>query len=443
MARRIADSPLRHRCTAAAFCPPYSVAPVKIPCYYGYMIRKRFLITAAVVALSLVMLTPAVLYTKTIIPRIDNLIFSTTYQVYILLLIDLGVTLLFLFQNSICTAITLTVKTAILIFTCQAIGSTAEIYQYVYVSLLLETVFLVSIPVSTIVSAGITAIMLFSLLPHTTFFTHIGGLSQAQTLHAILYGVVLIAAGTLVSWYRNRCRQLQQEMYRLEDVINRISNTNLAYQNYAAISESKAIEKERNRISREIHDIIGYTMTNILMLIQAALHTEDEAKRTELLETAITHLNSGVDDARLALRRLRERDIESAHGPNLFLQLTRTFAALTGIAIAVDFGNTPKVFNSKVEKTIFRMIQESMTNSFKHGKATKIAISFSYENDWITVRIHDNGQGGYFSGERVKEGIGIRGMRERISAAGGFFSAVFAIDGFIVQAVIPMEQEDE
>ena len=109
----------------------------------------------------------------------------------------------------------------------------------------------------------------------------------------------------------------------------------------------------------------------------------------------------------------------------------------------MDFGNLPEKLNGTVERIIFRMLEESMTNAFKHGTADLITIYFLYENGDIIIRIFDNGTRNGQNGTEVKEGIGLRGMRERIEPLGGTLTAQFVADGFLLRAVIPEGNPDE
>ncbi len=366
--------------------------------------------------------------------------FDKPVQVSVLLAVSMVLSLLSVTGNKIVCRTVLFIKAGILVFICKAVGTLDTVFQYFLASSVLESAFFLAPPYGLFFSVFLVAAAIVSLAPHSTDAQMIDGITLPDLVFSVIFSVVTAAMGTMLRVFQNACIVRDTEIERLESVIRRVTDTNFAYQNYAVLAEEKSVEKERQRISREIHDIIGYTMTNVLMLIQAALHSTDCAQMRLLLVKAQTHLNESVNDARLALRRLRERDIRSTKGVYLFVQLTKTFSEIAGIDIDIDFGNMTGVLGSAAEKAVYRMLQEGMTNSFRHGKATHIAISFRRENNAVTVRLLDNGNG---SAGVIREGIGIRGMRERVELLGGILSAGQAADGFLIQAVIPLEDSDE
>jgi signal transduction histidine kinase len=280
--------------------------------------------------------------------------------------------------------------------------------------------------------------VLSSFRSHQTDDLLIQGISFSTGFILTICCAEITLAGFLITHLLDRVSDLKHETAKMVHVIGNISGINLEYQNYVSKVERSAVEKERQRISREIHDIIGYTMTNTLMLIQAAQSCSDRDQMDRLLDKARLHLSESVDEARMSLRSLREERLDMLHGRALFSNLITTFSEITGIKITADFGNLPELLHAKTEQIIFRMIEESMTNTFKHGNADFMSLHFLYENSRITVRIFDNGKiKSAPSGTEIKEGIGMKGMRERLEPLHGSLSAGYVKDGFLLQAVIP------
>lgn len=118
-------------------------------------------------------------------------------------------------------------------------------------------------------------------------------------------------------------------------------------------------------------------------------------------------------------------------------ELVTAFRKATGIDIRVEYGNFTGFTNEKIDAIIFRIIQEGLTNAFRHGMATKIRISFWDSDTSLRISIHDNGIGS----EKVVEGIGIAGMKERIQEAGGELIIRSVVDGFKVTASLPHSEE--
>lgn len=358
--------------------------------------------------------------------------FDKNLQTMLLIIFSAAVTFLYCFSNIVIRFITVIIHLLSIFFLCKVLSITDLLFAFLLVALVTETLFFLPFPFTLcicFIELLLVCIVLGVLFDPPVLFVYA----------CCLFEIVLVSV--YVESKKER-QKYSEENNRLENALNRISTTNLAYQNYVSLIEEKTMQTERNRITREIHDIIGYTMTNVLMLIQAALHSgkENWSQAEMLLLKAQIHSSTSVDDARLALRRLRDREVYQSQGANLFLHLIKTFSDVTSITIYTDFGNMPYILAQDVEKMIYRMLQEGMTNSFRHGKATTISVSFWCEQNTCTIRIRDNGQG---SAGEIKEGIGIQGMRERIEQLGGIFSAESVSDGFIIQAVIPMGEPDE
>jgi len=365
------------------------------------------------------------------------------FQVFVLVSFAAALTPVYIAGSIYARICIFALKTGACLFATQALGMAGNVYYCLLMSMMSEIPAILPGFWGLVCAPAVLIAVLDALRAHTAEHIYIEGITFSGQILLFLCGICVSGTISMLKYYLHKSIRLQREVSRLTSVIDHITDTNLAYQQYAAVLERTTIEKERQRISREIHDIIGYTMTNVLMLIQAAQSSRSEMQIRMLLDKAQKHLNESVEDARLSLRRLRDREIPPERGRVLFSRLTRTFSDITGIKIRMDFGNLPEKLNGTVERIIFRMLEESMTNAFKHGTADLITIYFLYENGDIIIRIFDNGTRNGQNGTEVKEGIGLRGMRERIEPLGGTLTAQFVADGFLLRAVIPEGNPDE
>ena len=103
--------------------------------------------------------------------------------------------------------------------------------------------------------------------------------------------------------------------------------------------------------------------------------------------------------------------------------------------IICDFSNMPATVSDKVDSALYHLIQEALVNSFRHGEATEVRVGFWYDDARIDLRVEDNGCGA----PRIVEGIGLRGMRERIEALGGAIRVESSPLGFAVMASVPVQ----
>ncbi len=227
---------------------------------------------------------------------------------------------------------------------------------------------------------------------------------------------------------------------RLDLAVSRLAEVNLGYQHYAQEVRGDSIAEERRRISREIHDTVGYSLTNIRVMLEAAtLRMNNNPDETvELIRQSVEEADLCLEQTRMAMRQLRTREISAASGISAIQRLVKAFGDVTGIRVCADYGNVPSNWPIIVEKTVYRLVQEGMTNAFRHGMATEIMIYLRHDKDVLRLIIRDNGRGG---GE-VMEGLGITGMRERVGALNGEVEFGPCPDGFEVRAWLPLPKEE-
>jgi len=237
----------------------------------------------------------------------------------------------------------------------------------------------------------------------------------------------------LASRAAGQARSLARQSISIDNLLN----ANLDFQTYAAEIGEKSTIEERKRLTREVHDIVGYTLINLRMMMEAAveLSPADNERLRDLLNRARDQAMSGLLETRGALRNFRAIDTAVIEGANRIQRFVKSFSQATGIAVEVSYGNIPRSFGPEIDGAVVRIIQESMTNAFRHGKATEIQIGLWVDEGRLLVKITDNGIGA----EEIKPGIGLSGMGERIDSLHGSLSARNGEYGFIVNAIIPLK----
>jgi signal transduction histidine kinase len=250
---------------------------------------------------------------------------------------------------------------------------------------------------------------------------------------------ILVALSLTLRRYLTFARDLsdrEEKIASLERSIAEVYRLNADFFTYAADVKERSTFEERKRVSRDIHDIMGYTLVNLRVMLEVALDLAGNAdeKLTTVLRDAVAHTKDGLRDARAALRALRNIDERGELWFNRIHKLVRTFSAATGVDARVGFGNVGAVACPRVNGAVYQFVQEGLTNSFKHGRATRVFVEFRIEGDLLLMRIIDNGAGA----NQVVPGIGFTGMAERFESAGGTFSYRNLVDGFEVDASIPI-----
>lgn len=252
-----------------------------------------------------------------------------------------------------------------------------------------------------------------------------------------LPGLILSISGCLMIKYREIAVDLAEQRNRMADSIVSLTRTNSAYMDFAFSAQEKGMEEERQRITRDIHDIVGYTLTNNMMLMEAArdIMMENALALPSIIETARENAQEGLNEIRAALYRLREEENRRPGGISAAVRLCRIFQQAAGITVNCHLGNTSLTPAPGIDSAVYHLIQESLVNSFRHAGASTVNIFFRHEAGMLYVTIEDDGSGA----EKIVEGIGIQGMRERIENLGGRIETESRPEGFRVKALIPLE----
>jgi signal transduction histidine kinase len=267
---------------------------------------------------------------------------------------------------------------------------------------------------------------------------------RAEPAQLMLLAIVLVfvfCLGVALKEIGESRRRAVAEMRRLDSAIDRIADINASFQSALAAAEEESVRKERNRITREIHDIVGYALTNQQMMLEAALMlTPAECGRLrELLAMARDGVGEGIRETRKTLYALRRVDERKSPDFGVILKVARNFEMVTGVKVTVDFTNSRGELGPGSWMALYRLIQESMINAFRHGKAKSISIIFREDRDDFHVLVRDDGVGA----PDMIEGIGLKGMRERAASFGGEFEAGNTMDGFMVSARFPKSRDEE
>jgi signal transduction histidine kinase len=222
-----------------------------------------------------------------------------------------------------------------------------------------------------------------------------------------------------------------------DEAITNLIRKNISFQKHVTTLSEESIVSERKRISREIHDIIGFTFTNITALLKVAIVLSPK-KSLDLigkLQTAKKLSIDGIIDIRRTLRKLRVVDKKEVSGLNTIHRLIKTFEQAMGTKIRIEYGNVKSLFFEQNKTVVYHLIQEGILNAFRHGKATNIIISFWRDNHETKIIISDNGIGC----ENLIKGMGFAGMEERLEQIGGSIIAKNILNGFELSVRIPNE----
>lgn len=218
-------------------------------------------------------------------------------------------------------------------------------------------------------------------------------------------------------------------------VIQRLVDANMEYQRYALEVEKSTVQAERERISREIHDTVGYAFTNQRMMLEAStvLFDRDHARLKELIVQAQESLSEGYQHVRSALRALRDVGTSAPSLNARIHQLTRQFSDVSGVRVRYEAVGPGGTGSEELDQALFRSVQEGITNAFCHGAAKHVTVTLSRRAGAVHLRVLDDGMGS----DEVQEGIGITGMRERLAPFAGSISYRSLSPGFVLEVEVP------
>ena len=198
--------------------------------------------------------------------------------------------------------------------------------------------------------------------------------------------------------------------------------------------------RERNRIAREIHDTLGHTLTGLAAGIDAciALAGDDKPALRNQLNLLSKVSRNGIKDIRMSVSSLRPDAPERLNLKSAIEELVENTKRVAGVNIKLDCDIINLKFDEDEEMAIYRIVQESLTNAIRHGKAKNIDVSIKKNYGSINLLICDDGIGC----ENIKAGFGLRHIRERVNMLKGQVN-FSSEEGFKVEAMIPIRWGEE
>jgi signal transduction histidine kinase len=215
------------------------------------------------------------------------------------------------------------------------------------------------------------------------------------------------------------------------------------------------VDAERLRIAREVHDTVAHAIA--IINVQAGVTAYLLDKRPETAREALVTIEQtsaqALHEMRAVLGVLRDSDNGRVPHPGLgqVNELT-AMAREAGLDVKLDVTSSPAPLPSAVDHTVYRILQESITNVIRHVGSTRVTVALDYGTDVLEVRVTDEGSrasaddaggpqpaAGAVDGSSAEPGRGIVGMRERCGLLGGELTAgPRPCGGFEVKARLPL-----
>jgi signal transduction histidine kinase len=285
---------------------------------------------------------------------------------------------------------------------------------------------------TTVVVAALI-LVLYAEVVREIFFVAGGAFSDLPLNEAFLvvsnlvFVVLPVLLGIAVRSLRERSRELAEQTVELRR--EREENAR------------RAVLEERVRIARELHDVVAHHVS--VMGVQAGAARRVMAKRPDQAEAALSSIEASSRQAVVELHRLlgvlRREGQDDALAPQPDLaQLPELIAQATRGELTVDLAveGEPRPLPGTLELSVYRVIQEALTNALKHSGGTAATVRVTYEDSTLEVDVADDGHG---VGPAGGSGHGLIGMRERVRLHGGHLRAgPDPAGGFVVHASFPL-----
>ncbi|NYF58012.1 sensor histidine kinase [Micromonospora purpureochromogenes] len=199
-------------------------------------------------------------------------------------------------------------------------------------------------------------------------------------------------------------------------------------------------DEERLHIARELHDSLTHQISVIKVQAEVAVHVA--RKRGEPVPEALLAIREAGREAarelRATLEALRDDDTTPPHGLDHIPELVQR-AGRTGLEATLTIEGQRQDVPAAVGRTAYRIVQESLTNITRHAAAATASVRIDCRPDVLAIQVDDDGKA--TPDTAPKPGVGLLGMRERVTALGGRLRAEPRSEGgFTVQAELPVDR---
>ncbi len=259
-------------------------------------------------------------------------------------------------------------------------------------------------------------------------------------LDALLTG--LIYAG-IFAFMLAIARALQREQTvraESERLAAELENANAQLRAYTIHAQDLAVAQERTRMAREIHDSLGHHLTVLSVQLQAAskLIEREPVRAAEQIEKSRRIVAQALQDVRHSVNALRDGSPLDAYDMQALPRLVHDFGNATGIQTTYAAPEQMPARAPAQMLTLYRAVQEGLTNAQKHTNATRIDVHIVCADQNLDVRIQDNGSNA--PNADAAPGFGLVGLSERVALLGGTMRAGPRTEGgFELRVELPIE----
>ncbi|MEO0539702.1 MAG: sensor histidine kinase [Cyanobacteria bacterium P01_A01_bin.105] len=221
----------------------------------------------------------------------------------------------------------------------------------------------------------------------------------------------------------------------------KLRHANEQLQQSAKEIERLAMDQERSRIARDIHDSLGHSLTALNIQLEGALKLADrDPPKARTFLTEAKHMGSvALQEVRQSVAALRGEPLKGIALADGIAELVDNFQKASGITPTVDLA-LPATLSEPARLALYRIVQEGLTNILKHAQPQTVKLAIATHAQRVMLTLTDDGRG--FEPTLLSTGYGLRGMRERAEALGGSFTIQSQPScGSSLQVSLPLGQE--
>jgi signal transduction histidine kinase len=209
-----------------------------------------------------------------------------------------------------------------------------------------------------------------------------------------------------------------------------LAEANLKLVQYAATVEQLTISRERNRLSRELHDTLAHTLSALVVQIDAVMAVWEPipVRAREMLEGMLETTRRGLDETRRSLRALRAAPLEEMGLALALGALAEDFAARNGMSLDLDVTEDINNLSPEIEHGFYRVAQEALENVVQHAGAQQVQVKMGEYEGNLTLTVADDGRGFNIEEESSEHQLGLQGMYERAEFIGAELEVVSEVD---------------
>lgn len=258
-------------------------------------------------------------------------------------------------------------------------------------------------------TTALSVALLFSkiVLIETAFLRSLLGILFVQIVAFLLVGHMI--AGLV--------KVQRQQRQRLTEANERLAQ-------HAAALEQLTVSRERNRLARELHDVLAHTLSGVAVELEGlrTMMRHDPERANVLLNSSLQAIREGLTETRRALQELRAKPLEDL-GLALAIQtLAESCASRSDFQLELDIDHDLDDYPVEVQQSVYRIAQEALVNVADHAQAQNVQVLLKRGRDQIQLIIRDDGCGFDPGSSENENHYGLLGMRERAEMIGGSLS---------------------